>query len=52
MLLEKVVPHPHRDEIYINEIIIPHGKITQSDRQMVNRILLKEIARRGIEISA
>lgn len=52
MLLEQVLPHPHRDDIYINEIITPHDKVTQSDKQMVNRLLLKEFARRGVEISA
>jgi len=52
MLLEQVLPHPHRDDIYINEIITPHDKVTHSDKQMVNRLLLKEFARRGVEISA
>ncbi len=50
MLLEKVLRHPYRDDIYINEIITPHNEVTQSDKQMVIRILLKEIARKGIEI--
>jgi hypothetical protein len=51
MILVKVMPHPHRDDIYINEIITPHNEITQSDKQMVNRILLKEVARRRAEMS-
>jgi hypothetical protein len=51
MLLEQVLPHPLRDDIYINEIITPHDKVPPSDKQMVNRLLLKEIARRGVEIS-
>lgn len=50
MYLEQVLPHPHRDDIYINEIITPHSKITQSDKQMVNRILLKEVARKKVEV--
>ncbi len=52
MRLEQVLPHPHREDIYINEIITSHNNVTQSDKQMVNRLLLKEVARRGIELSA
>jgi len=52
MFLEQVLPHPHRDDIYINEIITPHNEVTQSDKQMVNRLLLKEVARKGLEITA
>jgi len=52
MLLEQVLPHPHRDDIYINEIITPHNEVTRSDKQMINRLLLKEVARRGVEITA
>ena len=52
MLLEQVLPHPRRDDIYINEIITPHKKVTQNDKQMIIRLLLKEVARRGVEITA
>ncbi len=52
MILEQVLPHPYRDDIYINEIITPHNKVSQGDKQMVNHLLLKEVARRGLEISA
>jgi len=52
MHLEQVLPHPIRDDIYINEIITPHNKVTQSDKQMIIRLLLKEVARRGVEITA
>ena len=51
MHLEQVLPHPSRDDIYINEIITPHDRITQSDEQLVNRILIKEVAKRTVEIS-
>ncbi|MFX1379098.1 MAG: hypothetical protein ACFFA4_08370 [Promethearchaeota archaeon] len=50
MILEQVLPHPNRDDIYINEIITPPDKVSQSDKQMVNRLLLKEVARKGVEI--
>ncbi|MFX0140350.1 MAG: hypothetical protein ACFFDN_42315 [Candidatus Hodarchaeota archaeon] len=43
--------HPHRDDIYINEIITAHNEVTQNDKQMVNRILLKEVARKKAEMS-
>ncbi|MFX0023380.1 MAG: hypothetical protein ACFE9S_13720 [Candidatus Hermodarchaeota archaeon] len=46
------MPHPYREDIYINQIITPHNKVTQSDKQMVNRLLLKEVARKGLELSA
>jgi hypothetical protein len=52
MILEQVLPHPYRDDIYINEIITPHSKVTQSDKQMINRLLLKEVARKRLELSA
>jgi hypothetical protein len=52
MLLEQVRTHPQRDDIYINEIVTPHNEVTQSDKQIVNRILLKEVARRTIELPA
>ncbi len=51
MIIEQVLPHPYREDIYINEIITPHNQVSKSDRQMVNRLLLKEVARRGLEIS-
>jgi hypothetical protein len=51
MILEQVLPHPYRDDIYINEIITPHSKVTQSDKHIVNRLLLKEVARKGLEVS-
>jgi len=48
MILEEVIPHPHRSEIYINEVITPHDQITERDKNMVNNILIKEIARKGV----
>jgi len=51
MILEQVLPHPYREDIYINEVITPYNRVTQSDKQMVNRLLLKEVARRGLEIT-
>ncbi len=50
MHLEQVLPHPNRDDIYINEIITPHNEVTQSDKKMVNHLLLKEVARRRVKI--
>lgn len=51
MHLKQVLPHPQRDDIYINEIITPHNEVTQSDKKMVNHLLLKEVARKTIKIS-
>ena len=52
MHLEQVLSHPLRDDIYINEIITPHNEVTQSDKQMINHLLLKEVAKKEVEITA
>jgi len=51
MILEEVLPHPTKIEIYINQIVTPHDLIKESDKKMVNNILLKEIARKNIKVS-
>jgi len=51
MILEEVMPHPKREDIYINQIVTPHNQIKDGDKILVNRILLKEVARRRAEIS-
>lgn len=50
MILEEVVPHPFRDDIYINKIITPDKKVKKSDILMVKRILMKEIAQKDLEM--
>lgn len=49
MILEEVRPHPYRDDIYINQIITPYNEIKIDDINIVNQLLLKEVARRGLE---
>jgi len=51
MILEEVIPHPNRDDIYINQIVTPHNQIKDSDKTLVKRILLKEIARGTAKIA-
>lgn len=51
MILEEVMPHPNREDIYINQIVTPHNQIKDSDKTLVKRILLKEIARRTAKIA-
>ena len=51
MILEEVLPHPSRDELYINQIVTPHNEVKESDKIIINRILLKEVARQSIEIA-
>jgi hypothetical protein len=51
MILEEVLPHPLRDEIYINQIVTPHNEVQENDKIIINRILLREVARDLIEIS-
>jgi hypothetical protein len=43
MILEEVECHPYRDDIYLNNIITPHELIEEKDKQIINRILLREI---------
>ena len=50
MILEEVLPHPHREDIYIGHIVTPHNEIKESDKIMINRILLTEVASESIEI--
>jgi len=50
MILEEVLPHPSRDELYVNQIVTPHNEVKESDKIIINRILLKEVARESIEI--
>jgi len=44
------MPHPNRDDIYINQIITPHTQVKDSDKILVNRILLKEVVKRRVKI--
>ncbi|MFX0043832.1 MAG: hypothetical protein ACFE8L_13045 [Candidatus Hodarchaeota archaeon] len=52
MRLEKVQPHPFKEHIYINIVITPHDEVKKSDRMMVKRILLGEIAREELKVIA
>jgi len=52
MLLEKVPPHPNRPDIYINSVITPHDEVKNSDKMMVKRILLKEVAIKELKVIA
>ena len=49
MILEEVRPHPSRDDIYINQIVTPFNEITFGEKNMVNHLLLKEVARNEIK---
>jgi len=52
MILEQVMAHPHREDIFINEVLTPHNEVKESDKMEVNRILLGEVAkRRSIKIA-
>ena len=43
MLLEMVQNHYYRDDIYINNVIVPHDKVKEDDKLMIKRVLLKEL---------
>jgi hypothetical protein len=49
-MLEEVLPHRFRDDIYINQIVTLHEDVKESDKIIINRILLREVARESIEI--
>ncbi len=44
MMLEKVQKHKYREDIYINNIIIPHNEINEQEKLLINKILYKELA--------
>jgi hypothetical protein len=50
MILEEVVPHPFRVNIYINSVITPCNKVKKSDALMVKRILMTEIVQQDIKL--
>ncbi len=52
MILEEVPSHPFRDDIYINSVITPYDEVKNSDKMMVKRILLKEIATKELKVIA
>jgi len=52
MILEEVPPHPFRDDIYINTVITTHDEVKNSDKMMVKRILLKEVATKELKVIA
>jgi hypothetical protein len=49
-MLEEVLPHHFREDIYINQIVTSHDEVKESDKILINLILLKEVARESIEI--
>jgi hypothetical protein len=42
MYLEIVKSHPSREDLFIDDVIIPHNKVNREFREKVNRILKKE----------
>ena len=45
MILEQVRSHPERPDLFINKVIIPHEGVSESDKTIIKRILLKELTR-------
>jgi len=43
MLLERVLPHPEREEVYLDYDITPPEEISDEEKRTIKRILLKEI---------
>lgn len=44
MTLVKVKSHSHRDDLYGDEIVASQDEIEESDKVMVNSVLLIEVA--------
>jgi len=44
MILLKVKSHSHRDDLYGDEIIASQDEIEESDKVMVNNVLLIEVS--------
>ena len=36
--------HLYRDDIYINNVIVPHDKVKEQDKRMIKRVLFKELS--------
>jgi hypothetical protein len=49
-MLEEVLPHPLKDDIYINQIVTSQDEVKESEKIIINRILLREVGRESIEI--
>jgi hypothetical protein len=49
-MLEEVLSHPFREDIYINQIVTSYDEVKESEKIIINRILLREVAREIIEI--
>ena len=49
MILEEVECHPYRDDIFLNNVITPHDLIKEKDKQIINRILLRELVLEELE---
>ena len=45
MILEQVRSHPERPDLFINQVITPHEMVSESDKKIIRRILLKEFTR-------
>ena len=45
MILEQVKRHPQRPDLFINQIITPHEHVSESEKKIIRRILLKELAK-------
>ena len=52
MILEEVLPHPFREEIYLNTIITPYNEIEFRVKKIINQILLIEVSNRRLEVAA
>ena len=48
MILEQVEDNKFRKDLYINRVITPYNEVREEDRIIINRILLKEVARNEV----
>lgn len=51
MILEEVLPHPYRDDLYLNTVVTPFDKIEFKIKEIVNQILLIEVNKIRYEVA-
>jgi len=44
LILEQVLPHQYRDDIYIVQVVVSFDKVKEADKVIINRMLLRKIA--------
>ena len=49
MILEQVRSHPESPDLFIDQVITPNEMVSESDKKIIRRILLKEFTRKDLK---